>query len=68
MLTLVFYVLLFIVFIRLVGLAVRAAWGFLKVLAVLFLLPGVLILLAVAGLTVVALPILIIVGVAALIN
>lgn len=66
MLTILFLILMIAVFGKLIGLAIRAAWGITKVLFSIVILPIVLIVLAVSGLIVVALPILIIVGLAAL--
>lgn len=66
MLTIIFLLLMIVVFGKLVWLAIRAAWGVTKVLFSIVFLPIVLIVLALSGLMVVALPILIIVGLAAL--
>lgn len=66
MLTILFLLLMIVVFGKLVWLAMRAAWGITKVLFSIVFLPIVLIVLALSGLMVVALPILIIVGLAAL--
>ncbi len=66
MLTILFLLLMIVVFGKLIWLAMRAAWGITKVLFSIIFLPIVLIVLALSGLMVVALPILIIVGLAAL--
>ncbi len=66
MLTIIFLLLMIVVFGKLIWLAIRAAWGITKVLFSIVFLPIVLIVLALSGLMVVALPILIIVGLAAL--
>lgn len=66
MLTILFLLLMIVVFGKLVWLAIRAAWGITKVLFSIVFLPIILIILALSGLMVVALPILIIVGLAAL--
>lgn len=66
MLTILFLLLMIVVFGKLIWLAIRAAWGITKVLFSIVFLPIVLIALALSGLMVVALPILIIVGLAAL--
>ncbi len=66
MLTILFLLLMIVVFGKLIWLAIRAAWGITKVLFSIVFLPIVLIVLALSGLMVVALPILIIVGLAAL--
>ena len=66
MLTLLFIILLIGVMGKLIWLAIRAAWGITKVLFSIVFLPIVLIALAVSGLMVVALPVLLIVGLIAL--
>lgn len=66
MLTILFLILMIAVFGKLIWLAIRAAWGITKILFSIVFLPIVLIALAVSGLMVVALPILIIVGLVAL--
>lgn len=66
MLTIIFLLLMIVVFGKLIWLAIRAAWGITKVLFSIVFLPIVLIVLALSGLMVAALPILIIVGLAAL--
>ena len=66
MLTIIFLLLMIVVFGKLIWFAIRAAWGITKVLFSIVFLPIVLIVLALSGLMVVALPILIIVGLAAL--
>ena len=64
MLTILFLLLMIVVFGKLIWLAMRAAWGITKVLFSIVFLPIVLIVLALSGLMVVALPVLIIVGLA----
>ncbi len=66
MLTIIFLLLMIVVFGKLIWLAIRAAWGITKVLFSIVFLPIILIILALSGLMVVALPVLIIVGLAAL--
>ncbi len=66
MLTIIFLLLMIVVFGKLIWFAIRAAWGITKVLFSIVFLPIVLIVLALSGLMVVALPVLIIVGLAAL--
>lgn len=66
MLTIIFLLLMIVVFGKLIWFAIRAAWGITKVLFSIVFLPIVLIVLALSGLMVVALPILIIVGLTAL--
>lgn len=67
MLTLLFTVLFFMVFGKLFLLAMRASWGITKVLFTLVFLPVVFIALVLGGLVSLALPVLAVVGVAALI-
>lgn len=66
MFTLIFIILLFSVFGKLLSLSVKAAWGFTKVLFTLVLLPIILIALVIGGLIYIAFPVLIIVGIVAL--
>lgn len=65
MLTLLFIILLLIVFGKLLGFAIKASWGILKILFTVIFLPVLLILLVVVGLMYVALPVLLILGVVA---
>lgn len=66
MFTLIFMILLFSVFGKLLSLSVKAAWGITKVLFTLVLLPIILIALVIGGLIYIAFPVLIIVGIVAL--
>ena len=66
MLNLLFFVLMIIVFGKLVGFAIRATWGISKVLVSLVFLPLLLIGLVLEGLLYIAFPILIIVGIISL--
>ncbi|MGN0352486.1 MAG: hypothetical protein ACI4ES_12625 [Roseburia sp.] len=66
MLTLIFTILLFFVFGKLLIFAVKAAWGLSKIVCTVVLLPLVLIGLVVVGLVKIALPVLIIVGIISL--
>ncbi len=68
MLTLLFFVMMIWVFWKLVKLSVKAAWGISKILFTLVLLPIILIVLAIAGFVYIAIPILVIVGVIALVS
>ena len=61
-----FTVLMFLVFGRLIGFAFRAAWGITRVAFTFFFLPLILIGLVIAGLIKLALPILLIVAVISL--
>lgn len=67
MFTLLFVILMVVVFGKLIGLAFRMTWGLTKVIVNLVLLPLVLIGLVIGGLVSVALPLLIVVGIASLI-
>lgn len=63
MLTLLFVILLFGVFSKLLVLSIKATWGITKILFTLICLPVILIVLVIGGLIYIALPILIIVGI-----
>ncbi|MDD2471831.1 MAG: hypothetical protein PHT28_02795 [Dehalococcoidales bacterium] len=62
MLTLLFTIMMFVVFGKLIGLAFRATWGITKILVTVVLLPVVLICMVAGGLIFFTLPILAIVG------
>ena len=66
--TLLFIILMFGVFGKLVGLAVRATWGITKICFRLIFLPVALIALAVCGLMYIALPLLVIIGILVLVK
>lgn len=66
MLTLLFTVLLFLVFGKILIFAVKAAWGISKIVCTVVLLPLVLIGLVFVGLIKLAVPVLLILGVASL--
>ena len=66
MLNLLFAILMIMVFVKLIGFAIRAAWGISKVLVTLVFLPLILIGLVLGGLIYLAFPILIVVGLVAL--
>lgn len=66
MLTLLFLILLLVVFGKLLGFAIKASWGIIKILFTVILLPLILIGLVVVGLMYVALPVLLILGVVSL--
>ncbi|SHK86455.1 hypothetical protein [Hespellia stercorisuis] len=68
MLTLIFVIMMFVVFGKLIMLAIRATWGITKVLFTVVFLPVILICMVVGGLVSVALPILVVIGVVALIG
>jgi len=67
MLTIVFWVLMLIVFGKILKFAIKAAWGITKILVSLVFLPIALIFLVLQGLLLLALPILLVVGVISLI-
>ena len=63
MFTLLFIILMFLIFGKLIGFAVKAAWGISKIICTIVLLPLFLIGLVFAGLVGIALPILLVVGI-----
>ena len=65
--TLLFIFLMFGVFGKLIGLAFRATWGITKIFFRLIFLPVVLIGLVLAGLMYIALPLLVVIGIAVLV-
>lgn len=67
MLTLLFLILLFLVFGKLLKFAIKAAWGLSKIICTVILLPLVLIVLVLAGLMGIALPVLLMIGLVVLI-
>ena len=67
MLTLLFIIFMFLIFGKLIGFAVKAAWGISKIICTIVLLPLFLIGLVFAGLIGIALPILLVVGIVSLI-
>lgn len=68
MLTLLFTILMFVVFGKLIIFAFKATWGITKILFTLCFLPIILIVLVVCGLIYLALPLLVIVGIVALVG
>ena len=67
MLTLLFIILMLVVFGKLIGFAIKATWGITQVVFGVILLPLILIGLVIGGFIYVALPVLIVIGVIALI-
>jgi hypothetical protein len=67
MLTLLFVILMFGVFGKMIGFAFRATWGLTKILVNLVFLPIILIALVLAGFVSIALPVLIIAGIVMLV-
>lgn len=65
--TLIFIILMLIVFGKILKFAIKAAWGITKIVVSLVLLPLILIGLALSGLIIVAIPVLVVVGIIALI-
>ena len=66
MFTLLFIILMFLIFGKLIGFAVKAAWGISKIICTVVLLPLFLIGLVFAGLIGIAFPILLVVGIVSL--
>ena len=66
MLTILFFILMAVIFGRLAFFAIKLAWGFTKVLFTLIFLPIILISIFIGGLIQLAFPILIIVGIISL--
>lgn len=62
MLELLFTILMFVVFIRIMIIAVKATWGLAKIALGIIFLPITLIVLALAGMIYLAFPILIVIG------
>lgn len=67
MLTILFWVLMFMTFGKILKFAIKAAWGITKISVSLILLPLVLVFLVLQGFVILALPILLVVGVISLI-
>lgn len=63
MLTIISFILMFIIFGRILKFAIKAAWGVSKIICSVVLLPIFLICLLVVGVVEIALPILILVGI-----
>ena len=68
MLSIVFFILLVVVFGKLVLFAFHAAWGIAKILLTLVFLPVILVAMVLGGLIYLAMPILLIVGIFSLIG
>lgn len=68
MLTLLFTILMIIVFGKLFLFSIKAAWGVAKILFTIVFLPVILIALVIGGLIEIALPILLVIGVISLIG
>lgn len=66
--TIIFIILMLIVFGKILKFAIKAAWGITKIVVSLVLLPLILVGLALSGLIIVAIPVLVVVGIIALIK
>lgn len=66
MLSLLFTIFFFMIFGKMIGFAFRATWGIFKVLIYLVFLPVILVAMVFGGLVYIALPILLVVGLASL--
>lgn len=66
--TLIFIILMLIVFGKILKFAIKAAWGITKIVVSVVLLPLILVGLALSGLIIVAIPVLVVVGIIALIK
>lgn len=67
MLNLLFLILLFLVFGKLLIFAIKAAWGLSKIICTVILLPVILLILIPVGLIGIAFPVLLVIGLAVLI-
>lgn len=65
MFAILFGILMLIIFGKILGFAIRASWGLIKILFTIVLLPLILVGLVIAGLIYLAVPLLLIVGVCA---
>lgn len=68
MFNIIFFILLFGVFGKLLGFAIRASWGIFKIIFTIVLLPLILIFMVFGGLIAVAFPILAIIGLVTLVK
>ena len=66
MLTLIFLIFMFLIFGKILGFAIRAAWGISKIICTVVLLPLYLVGLVFMGLVGIAFPLLLVIGVVAL--
>ncbi len=67
MLTIIFFIFLFLIFGKVLVFGVKAAWGISKFLLTIVLLPLILIALVLGGLLYIALPVLLVIGAVSLI-
>ena len=68
MIELLFAILMFVVFGKILFFAIKATWGITKILFTVVLLPFILVVLAFAGLLYIAFPLLIIIGIISLLS
>ena len=68
MLELIFFVLMIVVFGKMIGFALRASWGIMKLLCTVIFFPVILIGMVVGGLMYIAFPLLIVGGIIALVT
>lgn len=66
MFDIIFFILMLVVFGKILGFALKAAWGISKIIVSIILLPLFLILLVLKGLLIIAFPVLIVVGLVSL--
>lgn len=66
MLSMVFGIMMVLIFGKILGFALKAAWGLSKIVCTVLLLPLLLVVLVIVGLIQIALPILLIVGIVSL--
>ncbi|MCQ2520727.1 MAG: hypothetical protein MJ107_09385 [Lachnospiraceae bacterium] len=68
MITLLFTLLMIAVICKMVALSIKLTWGLVKVATYIFLLPAIILAIAFSGLMTIALPVLIVVGLVALLR
>ena len=68
MLTILFFVLFFMIFGKLVGFAFKATWGLMKVMLYIVFLPMILVGMVIGGLINIALPLLLVIGLISLLS
>lgn len=68
MLGFIFSILMLVVFGKLLGLAIRTSWTILKIVFTLVFLPVILIGMCIAGMLYIAIPVLIVIGIIALLD
>ncbi len=68
MLTILFFILLISIFLKVFGIAIKAAWGVTKIVGTVIMIPLFLVLLVVFGFISVAFPVLLVIGAIVLIK